>query len=642
MWSILSKPKEKRFSTYHQFVLGLAAFDSIGSLSFILGGVLAPREAGFYRSRGSYQSCKVQGFMLQMGQTCSMFYNLCLSLYFLFVMVFNWQERHFQRVSKLVHVGVVLVGLSMASAAVPFVEAQFGMCGILPPLVTSQYQISLFYTVPVSIVLIVLTSVTAVICRKVYKVQKKAQRWMVARTLKVSRMVFWQSFWYVMAFYATLPFVLVSFYVDFDSPRTFWVLVGTAILAPLQGVVTALVYFQRKSGGKFFFGLCPSWCSNDSHKRPSESSFPDRQRISATMAQSTKQKQPSSDRSGNSHPEEADQPSKHSVEVDLDGTPCKDDVAVEDLMEAQSDSDLDEPFRLGFDDGGVTAGDDVDPLSSSLLLKPFEPVMEEKEEDDDSEDDDNVDEEEEHAGDEEGSLGSFVAFVESEHELRNEMTNGITPSPSWAIRKPATEEKDLRRSSFAAWIANAVRKRRPTVARSMEERMQGSGPLARLGFNGSWGGTSTPMQRSPGVEVDSPDANDSTERMQGSRFLNFLGFNASSGGQSQKRSERSVVGDRYAADDLPPPPRKESKKPSRRLTTSSVEDSLSSSRRARSNMMRRSETVVGEWATAGVVSRRGGLHREAGFRGAGPLHQEGSFSSGDMSGILEHWNLNFG
>ena len=53
------------------------------------------------------------------------------------------------------------MGLAMAGGSIPFVVAQFGVCGILPPLTAAQWQVSLFYTMPVSIVLLVLTTATA-------------------------------------------------------------------------------------------------------------------------------------------------------------------------------------------------------------------------------------------------------------------------------------------------------------------------------------------------------------------------------------------------------------------------------------------------------------------------------------------------
>ena len=236
-------------------------------MAYILVGVLAPYEAGFYQSLGNDTTCKLQGFMIQLGQT-SMFYNLCLSLYFLLVVCFNWKERQIKIWKWVVHGAVLTVGFGMAFGALPFVGAQFGVCGILPPLTADQWQVSLFYTVPVCIVLFVLTVVTVVICLFVYKKHRRVRKWVVRsnRKLSLTRKVFWQSVWYVMAFYLTLPCVLVTFYVDFKTQHHFWLLVVAAVLAPLQGLMNALIYFKRSGVTKIlgcwqklrFGGCCPS------------------------------------------------------------------------------------------------------------------------------------------------------------------------------------------------------------------------------------------------------------------------------------------------------------------------------------------------------------------------------------------------
>ena len=248
MYDVLSRSKN-RFTAYHQLVLGISIFDCISSMAYILVGVLAPQEAGFYQSYGNDTTCKVQGFMIQLGQT-SMFYNLCLSLYFLLVVCFNWKERQIKIWKWVVHGAVLTVGFGMAFGALPFISAQFGVCGILPPLTADQWQVSLFYTAPVCIVLFILTAVTVMICLYVYKKHRRVRKWMVEsnRKLSLTRKVFWQSFWYVMAFYLTLPCVLVTFYVEYKSQHDFWLLVVAAVLAPLQGLMNALIYFQRSRG----------------------------------------------------------------------------------------------------------------------------------------------------------------------------------------------------------------------------------------------------------------------------------------------------------------------------------------------------------------------------------------------------------
>ena len=239
----------------------MSIFDIISSIAYILVGVMAPYEAGFYLSRGNTTTCKIQGFLIQLGQTTSMFYNLFLSIYFFLVIICSWRERQFKKLHVWVHMLALAVGFGMAGGSVPFIQPQFGVCGILPPLTASQWQVSLFYTGPVSIVLVVLTVVTACICRKVYVQRQKMRRWLMNQRLSITKAVFWQSFWYVTAFYVTLPFVLVSFYVKIDSDQYFWILVATAILAPLQGLMNALVYFQRSKGVRAFFGRVRCLCS---------------------------------------------------------------------------------------------------------------------------------------------------------------------------------------------------------------------------------------------------------------------------------------------------------------------------------------------------------------------------------------------
>ena len=194
--------------------------------------------------------------MIQLGQT-SMFYNICLSLYFWLVISHNWKERMFKRHRVVAHVSVLVVGCGLAVGAIPFVGPQFGVCGILPPLTTSQWQVSLFYTAPVCITLLVLAGATLAICRSVYLQEKRSQRWLFEQRLKLSRRLFWQSFWYLMAFYMTLPFELLTYYVEFTTPDHFWLLALAAAVSPLQGFTNAFVYFQRQGRKRVWLLICP-------------------------------------------------------------------------------------------------------------------------------------------------------------------------------------------------------------------------------------------------------------------------------------------------------------------------------------------------------------------------------------------------
>ena len=244
--------QENRFTTYSQLLMGMSIFDCIGSVAYMLVGVMAPVEAGFYLSRGNDTTCKIQGFLIQLGQA-SIFYNLFLTVYFLLVIAFNWKEHAFRPFIAWIHALVVAIGLGMAVGALPFVGPQLGICYVQqPPSTASYWPKTMFFTVPMASVLAVVTACTIAICISVSRQQRKAMRWaMRQKGLLVSRKVFWQSFWYVMAFYTTLPFLLLSYYVEFRDENYIWVFVVTAMLAPLQGFMNFLVYMIRTRFGIF-------------------------------------------------------------------------------------------------------------------------------------------------------------------------------------------------------------------------------------------------------------------------------------------------------------------------------------------------------------------------------------------------------
>lgn len=104
-----------------------------------------------------------------------------------------------------------------------------------------------FYGAPVATVIFVVTLLSAAICLQVYTLQKASLRWATRKSMELSRKVFWQSFLYVAAFYVTLPFVLLSYYIKFAGGTSFWIFGVAAVMAPAQGLINALIYFQRSS-----------------------------------------------------------------------------------------------------------------------------------------------------------------------------------------------------------------------------------------------------------------------------------------------------------------------------------------------------------------------------------------------------------
>jgi hypothetical protein len=116
----------------------------------------------------------------------------------------------------------------------------------------SWLPIIFFNTVPIASALLIMTISTVLICRKVYGVDRKSQRWFMhsrqGKNHKTSKLVFWQSLWYAMSFLLTLPFLTISYYVQFQHDVSYSFAVTAAILSPAQGFLNALIYYKRKSG----------------------------------------------------------------------------------------------------------------------------------------------------------------------------------------------------------------------------------------------------------------------------------------------------------------------------------------------------------------------------------------------------------
>ena len=233
---------------YHQLVLGMSFFDIISSVDAVLTTVMAPTDVGFYQARGNNATCKAQGVLFILGQT-SIFYNMSLSIYFWLVVCRNWREGRFRKRHRVwIHVVVCSVGAALALSAIPYIGPTLTGCDVLiPPGTATLWPITIVYTVPLCFVAVVLSVATVATCLGVYRQQKKTQRWMADRNMALSRWVFWQSLWYVLAFWLTIPWVIVTFYVKFRSSTHLLVsYVALGFVSSSQGLLNSLVYFRRQ------------------------------------------------------------------------------------------------------------------------------------------------------------------------------------------------------------------------------------------------------------------------------------------------------------------------------------------------------------------------------------------------------------
>ena len=247
---VLRRKSGKRFTTYRQLVLGMSFFDCISSVSHALATSVAPIDSGLYQARGNDATCKAQGVLIQLGLS-SMLYNMLVSIYFWLVICHNWKEHDFRRIRLWAHVVICGAGAALAFAAIPYVGANLAVCSLLiPPSTPTLWPATIFFTIPLSCVVLISSLATGAVCWNVYMQQKTVQKWMANRNMDLTKKVFWQSFWYVIAFYVTIPWLLLNFYAEYRSSSTeVWVRrFFVAISSPSQGLLNSLVYFQRQQG----------------------------------------------------------------------------------------------------------------------------------------------------------------------------------------------------------------------------------------------------------------------------------------------------------------------------------------------------------------------------------------------------------
>jgi len=85
---------------------------------------------------------------------------------------------------------------------------------------------------------------TIAVCYRVQKQIRSSMRWSARRNTSnaTQRRVFWQAFFYVLAFYLTIPFQLWALGAQ---TAKYWVLALVAAMAPAQGLMNCLVYVYK-------------------------------------------------------------------------------------------------------------------------------------------------------------------------------------------------------------------------------------------------------------------------------------------------------------------------------------------------------------------------------------------------------------
>lgn len=244
---VLSKPKAKKWSPYNQIILCVSFFDVISSIAYIMGTSLAPVSSGLPGSIGNQSTCAFQAWLYQLGLT-AVYYSVVLSLYFLFVVKYDWSERKFLKASRYVHLSAIGVGLIMAFAVIPFAAPDWRWCYIgTPPTADSWLPGIFFFIIPVAVSILAMTVIMVLFVLHVRSVYNRTRTRSMQSSIRggsLASRTFWRSCWFLAVFYTVWPIQFVAYVVP-TVPSNYWIYLTAAILGPLQGFLNAIVVFLR-------------------------------------------------------------------------------------------------------------------------------------------------------------------------------------------------------------------------------------------------------------------------------------------------------------------------------------------------------------------------------------------------------------
>lgn len=252
--SILRSKRNQTSKLYHHLMLGMSTLDLVSSIGYALSTLMLPEAFGYPGARGSVTTCRVQGFLLQLGLG-SIFYNLALSIHFALSVNRRISNRRAMYSPLWIHIPALTVAFGLAFGAIPFYGVGLYYCYVVPPLRSKSWvPLIVFFMAPVSICMLGATIATINLWCKVHSMENATawtRRWSPSNPQRnqegdtLSSTVFWTSFWYLLGFWATFPFIFLMYSVR-PAPDTYWMFLVASILSPLQGFWNAIVFYYRR------------------------------------------------------------------------------------------------------------------------------------------------------------------------------------------------------------------------------------------------------------------------------------------------------------------------------------------------------------------------------------------------------------
>ncbi|CAB9502721.1 expressed unknown protein [Seminavis robusta] len=247
LYDSLSDPRARK-TVYHQLLAGMSSFDLMTAISWAFA--TAPiNDNRIEGAIGNDATCTAQGFFIQLGFT-SIFYAMSLAFYYYLVIACGWKEFQLQKILLFLHGVPLLVGFTLAFAAIPEYDLIVYVCHLKPHSKTEgKLWPSLVYVVvPLSIAIVSITTCMILVYNSVRARAGASRKWSfgIGKSSKMQQAVFWQALFYVGAFYVTWPTMFGVYLASIEEDGPLYVSLLIAFLAPLQGALNALVYARPK------------------------------------------------------------------------------------------------------------------------------------------------------------------------------------------------------------------------------------------------------------------------------------------------------------------------------------------------------------------------------------------------------------
>ena len=237
----IRRSKKRRKRVYCRVVLLKSMSEMVYAFCWFIGS---------WGSSGSNSLCQFQAFFFQLGQTACVLCNVCLAVYYLLVVHFDMKERTLQKIQKWFR-GIPLVcGLVFAFGGLPFYDywgTSHLICHVEPfPIEENLGPVIVLLYFPICVSMTILVAVFGWIAYSLHA--KAASRYAKSENCaKLTRLVFWQSTWNVLCFSLTWPALLSGWVTSGrDGSLPFSLVLLIALVAPLQGFVSAVIYFKPR------------------------------------------------------------------------------------------------------------------------------------------------------------------------------------------------------------------------------------------------------------------------------------------------------------------------------------------------------------------------------------------------------------